>query len=101
MGFYNSQFFHQVPAPLNQNQCFICDSAITPHNKTPDQDSFQYNCDNCKPNATIAVSGSFMLSDSYSKLLADKSALREVQKRMRQTAEDFFVTEEEVSKQIR
>lgn len=101
MGFYNSQFLHQVPAPLNQDQCFICDSAMTPHDKTPSQDSFQYKCNECKPGSTIAVSGSFMLSDSYSKLLADKSVRKELQSRMRQTAEDFFVTEEEVSKQIR
>ena len=101
MGSYNSRFLHQVPAPLNQEQCFICNSKMTPHDKTPSQDSFQYECNECKSNVTIGVTGSLLLSKLYSKLLNNKAALAEIKRQLKQTTKsDFLISEKEVYKQV-
>ena len=89
MGLYNYQL-ERLPAPLNNNRCFICDSVMTPYNKDPEMDAFQYKCSNCNPNVIIEISGSLLASSLYERLRNNPVARQNIRMQIQQREQQSF-----------
>lgn len=100
MGLYN---YHaeRLPSPLRENKCFICDSAMTPYNRNPELDAFQYKCNNCNPKLIIEISGSMLASSLYTRLRDNSEARKKILNVIRSSSnESFAITTSFVSKYI-
>jgi hypothetical protein len=63
---------------------------MTPYNKDPEMDAFQYKCDNCNPNVIIEISGSLLASSLYSQLRDNQAARQSIQRQIEQTTQARF-----------
>jgi hypothetical protein len=89
MGIYNYRFI-ELPSPLNNNKCFICDQEIQPFNKNPELDAFQYKCNNCNSRLIIEISGSLLASSIYDKLRSKKLAREAIQGKIKVSSDNRF-----------
>jgi len=98
MGLYN-YLQEQLPAPLKQKGCLLCNEQITPFNTVPELDAFQYKCSNCNPKVVIAISGSMLASSLYDKLMNNVKAKTRLIKKIKSCKEkEYLITTMIVSK---
>ncbi len=90
MGLYNYNS-ERLPAPLIDKQCFVCDSPITPFNRDPSLDAFQYKCTECNPKIIIEISGSLLADNLYNTLRANHHARQLLRRRIRSSKRDSFM----------
>lgn len=70
MGLYNNK---NLPSPLQNNRCLICNHDITPTNVNSELDAFEYKCKNCNQDLIIQISGSLLADNLLYELKDEKN----------------------------